>query len=254
MSTWGGVEHAYATSFATLCAGTSDAILDSLEGEPFLDVGCGTGTVALAARQRGMRVAAVDSDLGMVSHANRLLPGVCSVQALPRLAFRDEVFKSVAANFVVNHLPDPRAGVRDLARVLAPGGRLAMTIWPAAGAGWTPLVQSSFDAAAATPAPPSRLPAELDFPRTPGGLAGLATESGLKILTQRTLRWEWAIQPANLWAGIKGGVAGPGARYLMQSPPIQAHIEQAFFTRAEGMCTDGVLHFTCEAAFVVAQA
>ena len=57
------------------------------------------------------------------------------------LPFADGTFHAVTANFVVNHVPDPRGAVRDLARVLRPGGRVAMTIWPAeppSGQRWSP--------------------------------------------------------------------------------------------------------------------
>ena len=49
---------------------------------------------------------------------------------LPDLPFEDGAFDLVVAAFVVNHLDDPRAGVAEMARVTAPGGRVVATIWP----------------------------------------------------------------------------------------------------------------------------
>ncbi|HAM25846.1 MAG TPA: SAM-dependent methyltransferase, partial [Microbacteriaceae bacterium] len=50
---------------------------------------------------------------------------------LPNLPYPDGTFDAGTANFVINHTNDPRASVRELARVLAPGGTAAITIWPA---------------------------------------------------------------------------------------------------------------------------
>jgi len=49
------------------------------------------------------------------------------------LPLRTAVADIVIGNCVVNHLPGPAAGVAELARILGPGGRLALTAWDPAG-------------------------------------------------------------------------------------------------------------------------
>lgn len=69
---WSGRAHAYAASFARLCAHPVERLLDAAgieTGTYVLDVGTGTGTAALAALARGARVGAVDADAGMVAVA-----------------------------------------------------------------------------------------------------------------------------------------------------------------------------------------
>ncbi|MEV4766482.1 methyltransferase domain-containing protein [Micromonospora chokoriensis] len=50
--------------------------------------------------------------------------------ALPRLPFTSGSFDAAVANFVINHVGDPRAAVDELRRVVRPAGWIAVTIWP----------------------------------------------------------------------------------------------------------------------------
>ncbi|GAB2492659.1 hypothetical protein GCM10027030_27480 [Luteococcus sediminum] len=253
MSSWSGVSQAYRDSFALLCAGTEQRILDDLQQGPLLDAGSGTGSLTRVALHRGLEATAIDADPDMVAMTNEAAPGRCSLQALPRLAFEDATFPSVAANFVINHLPDPRAGVRELTRVASPGGLVAVTIWPAGGAGWAPMVNRAFEVAGATPLDGTRLEPHLDFPRTVDGLAQITTEAGLTVITAETLTWQWHVPAGSLWAGISGGVASPGARYLAQSSDVQRQIEREFHALAAESSVDNELSFECSAAYVVAR-
>lgn len=121
-----GAAAAYAVSFGTLCAGPMNRLLHDTSGRTHLDVGCGTGTLAGSALASGRSVTAVDADPEMVTTAGARLRGSparvlrASVLELP---LPDASFDAVTANFVVNHLSDPRAGVEEIARVLRPGGR-----------------------------------------------------------------------------------------------------------------------------------
>ena len=121
---WAGRAHAYAASFARLCAHPVERLLDAAEvgaGTYVLDVGTGTGTAALAALARGARVRAVDADAGMVAVA-RAAGVEARVAVLPELPFLDGEFEAVVANFVVNHVGRPRAALAELRRVLKPAG------------------------------------------------------------------------------------------------------------------------------------
>ena len=92
--------------------------------ERFLDVGCGMGELAeRVQREFGAEVVAVDISPRMVelTRARGVDAREADVQALP---FEDGSFDCVAANWVLYHVPDLDLGVRELARVLKPGGRL----------------------------------------------------------------------------------------------------------------------------------
>lgn len=115
---------AYRSSFATLCAGTIDQLLDDTHGSQHLDVGSGTGELARRAQALGRAVMAVDSDAEMVAMTAHQHTGATLLASLPDLPVRRR-FDAVTANFVVNHTADPRAGVREHARTVRPA-----VAWP----------------------------------------------------------------------------------------------------------------------------
>jgi ubiquinone/menaquinone biosynthesis C-methylase UbiE len=95
-----------------------------------LDNGCGNGVfLQRLTRHSQSRTRLVGSDIsmGMLKHAQRRLADCDSdvhlVQAdACRLPFADHSFDVVFARGLLHHLPDPRAGAREMARVLRPGG------------------------------------------------------------------------------------------------------------------------------------
>jgi demethylmenaquinone methyltransferase / 2-methoxy-6-polyprenyl-1,4-benzoquinol methylase len=94
-------------------------------GDLVLDVCCGTGDLALAAARAGGRVTGVDFSAEMLARAERKAPEFDWVQAdAAALPFPDESFETVTVGFGIRNLADLEAGLRELARVLVPGGRL----------------------------------------------------------------------------------------------------------------------------------
>jgi SAM-dependent methyltransferase len=115
-------------------------------GDLVLDLGCGFGRHAFEAARRGARVVAADmadgelkevhntfgamADAGEVSMAR--LAGTVQGDAT-RLPFTSGSFHRVIASEVMEHIPDDAAAAAELARVLRPGGVLAVTVpteWP----------------------------------------------------------------------------------------------------------------------------
>jgi demethylmenaquinone methyltransferase/2-methoxy-6-polyprenyl-1,4-benzoquinol methylase len=94
-------------------------------GDRVLDACCGTGDLALAAARAGGRVTGVDFSGEMLARAERKAPEFDWVQAdAAALPFPDESFETVTVGFGIRNLADLEAGLRELARVLVPGGRL----------------------------------------------------------------------------------------------------------------------------------
>jgi ubiquinone/menaquinone biosynthesis C-methylase UbiE len=102
-------------------------------GEAALDVGCGTGALALAAKDRvgpGSHVCGVDPSSEMVARARRKATraGVdvrfetAAVEALP---FPDATFDAVLSSLMLHHLTEEGRGqgIAEIARVLKPGGK-----------------------------------------------------------------------------------------------------------------------------------
>lgn len=107
-------------------------------GERVLDVACGTGILArLAARVVGRTGKTVGTDLneGMLAMARTAagLPDGPPIEWRPSdaaaLPFPDASFDVVLCQYGLEFFADRAAGVREMARVLGPGGRLVLRVW-----------------------------------------------------------------------------------------------------------------------------
>lgn len=225
---WTGVAQAYARSFAGLCAGAIPALLDGLpHGGRLLDVGCGTGALVGAARDAGAEAIGVEPDPEMAAFAGSLLDDEVVVAGLPDLPFADDGFDVVISNFVLNHVDDPRAGARELARVAAPGGVLRATIWGGAPPPQALMWNGLLDDVGAVRPPVPRLPPERDFDRTADGLAGIFAETGLAVTTAGTIAWQWRVAPDALWAGLTS-IGNFGVLWRAQSEDVQDRLRAAY--------------------------
>lgn len=108
------------------------ALAGTLDGLSVLDVGCGDGTLALAvSRRHAGRVNGCDPDTRMVTRAHaqanreerHIDLAVARSQELP---YADQSFDVVMCITVLTFISDPRIAVREMARVLRPGGRLVI--------------------------------------------------------------------------------------------------------------------------------
>ena len=110
-------------------------------GDRVLDMGCGAGRHAFALYRRGADVTALDMDAGELKDVAGMLAamdeaGEAPAGALARavrgtayaLPFADASFDRVVASEVLEHLPQDRAAMAELVRVLKPGGLLAVTV------------------------------------------------------------------------------------------------------------------------------
>jgi SAM-dependent methyltransferase len=125
--------------YSSLLAPAFAAFAGVSTGDRVLDVGCGPGALTgeLVRIAGADRVAAVDPSAPFVAAAVERHPGVdvrlASAEALP---YPDSVFDAALAQLVVHFLPDPVAGLREMARVTRPGGVVAACVWDhAAGRG-----------------------------------------------------------------------------------------------------------------------
>ena len=105
-------------------------------GTRLLDVGCGPGglATALAAVVGAENVSAVDPSEPFAETCRERLPGAdVRVAAAEELPFADDSFDGAFAQLVVNFMTDAERGVREMKRVVKPGGTVAACTWDYAG-------------------------------------------------------------------------------------------------------------------------
>src|SRR3954469_16725282 len=115
-------------------------------GDHVLDLGCGFGRHAFEAARRGADVVAVDHSAEELAQVNGLFAAMRGAGEIPAgsltravradllaLPFPDDYFDVVMASEVLEHIPDDEQAIAEIARVVRPGGRVAVTVprwWP----------------------------------------------------------------------------------------------------------------------------
>jgi len=160
-------------------------------GERVLDVACGTGLVAFAAAQAvgpAGAVLGVDLSGAMVESARRRARGrglentrFARMDA-ESLDLRDGSFDVALCALGLMYVPDPAQALREMRRVLRPGGRLVVAVWgERSRCGWSPLFPIVDEEVASEVCP-------LFFRLGQGdALARLYAETGLQVTAQHRI-------------------------------------------------------------------
>lgn len=149
---WDLAAGTYESLWQASLAGPHAALLDSAAlapGERVLDVACGTGLVTLpAARAVGPNGQVIGVDIAdrmldalrQCAAAAGLLQVAAARMDAEQLALPDGSVDVVLCALGLMYLPDPEQALREIKRVLRPGGRTVLAVWgERARCGWAPL-------------------------------------------------------------------------------------------------------------------
>jgi SAM-dependent methyltransferase len=201
-----------------------------------LDVGCGPGalTAELVARLGAGGVAAADPSDPFVAAVRRRLPGVDVRRgAAEHLPFGDGAFDAALAQLVVHFMDDPVAGLREMGRVVRPGGVVAACVWDHA-AGGSPL--ATFWDAVNSLDPGARDESRLAGARE-GHLAELLSAAGLRDITSTALTVRVSFATFDDWWEPYTLGVGPAGDYVRRLDP--ARVEQLRRRCAEAIPASG---------------
>jgi SAM-dependent methyltransferase len=162
--------------------------LSPAPGQRWIDVGCGNGafTEQLIQRCAPIDTQGIDPSEGLLGYA-RTRPGAAGAvfqqgdaMALP---FEAGQFDAAVMALVISFIPDPAKSIREMTRVVSPGGLVAAYMWDQAGGG-SPIepIMTALRAMGITPVPtPSAHASRME------ALHGLWTDAGLEGIETREI-------------------------------------------------------------------
>ena len=130
---WNRSAEGYADVFDGCVTKAIEPTLDAagvVDGSRVLDVATGPGIIAAAALERGATAKGIDFAENMIAVARKRYPGVeFDVADATDLQFDDGTFDAVVMGFALFMMAQPDKALHEAHRVLAPGGRVACTVW-----------------------------------------------------------------------------------------------------------------------------
>ena len=220
-------------------ASFADPLLDAARvraGARVLDVATGPGYVAARAAERGAEAVGLDLSDAMLAHARARNDGIELVRGdATALPFAAGSFDAVVAAFVLLHLGRPELAAAEAARVLVPGGRVAMSVWDEPKRGrWLGVLLDAVAAARAGP-PPDIPPGPPLFRfADPTEFTALLTGVGFVDVTVEVLDSSLRLQSADeLWRGLIDGTVRVGPLVRSQPEDVQREIRERFDEQLE---------------------
>lgn len=140
LSGWDANISGYDLAFGAVVRQSVGAMLDAARvtrGTQVLDICCGPAALAAGALERGAEAIGIDFSAEAVELARSLVRnGYFQRGDAEALPFPAASFDAVLCGFGLMHLPNPAAALREMLRVLRPGGRAGLSVWDAAGFGF----------------------------------------------------------------------------------------------------------------------
>ena len=244
---WEKAARQYDHFFGGLTRRAIESLLDAagvFAEKRVLDVATGPGYVAARAAERGADVVGLDVAAAMIELARQSHPTLRFVQASAMaLPFPPESFDAVVGNFAVLHLGEPESAAREFARVLTPGGGVALSTWdqPERARFLGALLEAMGDAGVV---PPSDIPVGPSFFRfaEEAEFRALLTEAGFERVRVDTLVFDHELGSADeLFFGILGGTVRTASLLRAASDEQRERVRKALEERLTPYRTGGEL-------------
>jgi SAM-dependent methyltransferase len=202
--------------------------------------------VGLAAADRGCEVVLSDVAPQMTAIAARAAAGREGVSTLvldlEEIAQPDASYDVVLCREGLMLTPDPGRAAQEIARILRPGGRVAVAVWAARERNpWLGIVFDAVSAQTGVPVPPPGIPGPFSL-SDPDALAGLLTDAGLEDVAVSELPVPARADSFEEWWARTVALAGPLARVLgsLPAPAVEALRARARASARDYETADGL--------------
>jgi len=251
------IADSYNDRFAAITDRAIAPLLDAAKvsnGTRLIDVACGPGRLTRAAAERGTAATGCDLAPAMVALARKRNPGIpfdeASAEALP---YPDGAFDAVVCAFGMGHFSEPERVAGEFARVLKPGGAVALSWWEGFARNRINGVFHETLGRMKVSAPPGLLPQgpPIDRFSDRDAFAGFLRDAGFGDIRITPVTFNHALRDADeLWDLAMGSFARASSLIRAQSEDTQRSIRAAVGEATQQYVQDGGLHIPV--AFLVA--
>lgn len=104
-----------------------EMLTEDISGKQLLDAGCGTGWFSKGAAERGAAVTSMDLGEKLLAQVEKKCHSKRVVGSILEMPFPDAHFDIVVSSEVIEHTPNPEQAIKEIFRVLKPGGVMVLS-------------------------------------------------------------------------------------------------------------------------------
>lgn len=227
--------------------------------ESVLDVASGTGEpgISLSPLLHEGQVTGTDLSENMVNVANEhaKLRGITNYQSMvsdaANLPFEDNTFDHVISRFGIMFFPDIIASLKEMARVLKPGGKMVIAVWAAPDRNpFLTLMSKTIAERLGLPEPPPDAPTVFRC-AMPGFTTHLMREAGMEHVSETVIQGVATFDSPEQYWDVFFDVAGPIVQALNNAPEeLVNDIKNEVLRKAENFMREGRIFTDWEAIIV----
>ena len=182
-----------------------------------LDIAAGTGepglTIATIVKNGKVVITDLAADMLTVARENAQKKGIKNYETITcdasELPFEDNTFDAISCRLGFMFFPDMLMAAKEMVRVLKPGGKIATSVWGIPDRNvWITATMGTINKNILVPTPPPGSPGMFRC-ATPGFLAGLFKEAGLKNITEKEIGGKMECGDNNTYWNFMNEVAAP---------------------------------------------